>query len=44
VPETCRRVGEAIDRALAGLAEMSPEQIVAQRYDRFRGLGVVVEG
>jgi acetyl-CoA carboxylase carboxyl transferase subunit alpha len=44
VPETCHRVGEAIDRALDGLAAMSAEELVAQRYERFRNLGVFVGG
>jgi acetyl-CoA carboxylase carboxyl transferase subunit alpha len=44
VPETCRRVGEALERALSALSGMTAEQLVAQRYERFRGLGVSTGG
>jgi acetyl-CoA carboxylase carboxyl transferase subunit alpha len=44
VPETCRRVGEAIGRALDELTPLSPDELIAQRYARFRNLGVFVEG
>lgn len=37
------RVGDAIDRALAELATMREEAIVAQRYDRFRRMGEFTE-
>ena len=44
VAETCRRVGDAISRALAELSTLTADELVAQRYDRFRRLGVVVDG
>ena len=44
VAETCRRVGDAISRALAELSALTADELVAQRYDRFRRLGVVVDG
>lgn len=44
VAETCRRVGEAIGRALSELGGLSGEELVTQRYDRFRNLGVFVGG
>ena len=44
VPETCQRVGEAIGRALDELSQMDGDQLIAQRYERFRQLGVFVEG
>ena len=37
--ETCRRVGEKISTALEELERLTPEQLVQQRYDRFRALG-----
>ncbi len=40
VPETCRRVGEALERALSALGQMTGDELVAQRYERFRDLGV----
>jgi acetyl-CoA carboxylase carboxyl transferase subunit alpha len=42
--ETCRRVGAAIVEALAELSVLSPEALVAQRYEKFRGMGVFEEG
>lgn len=44
VPETCRRVGDAVERALGELEGLSGEELVAQRYERFRSLGVFVGG
>ncbi|MCZ6508349.1 MAG: acetyl-CoA carboxylase carboxyltransferase subunit alpha [Acidobacteria bacterium] len=44
VAETCRRVGEAVGRALDELTALSGDELVAQRYDRFRSLGVFVGG
>lgn len=44
VAETCRRVGEAIGRALDELSGLSGDELVAQRCERFRSLGVFVEG
>jgi acetyl-CoA carboxylase carboxyl transferase subunit alpha len=41
--ETCRRVGEAIAGALAELAPLGPEELVAHRYRRFRNLGAYEE-
>jgi len=40
IPETCRRVGEHIAEALEELSGLTPEELVQQRYDRFRLLGV----
>src|SRR3954452_12306327 len=42
--ETCRRVGERIQAALEGLERLRPDELVAQRYQRFRSLGVYDEG
>jgi len=42
--ETCRRVGERIQAALAELERLRPDELVAQRYQRFRSLGVYDEG
>ena len=36
-------VGDAVERALAELVRLSPEELIAQRYDRFRALGVYEE-
>ncbi len=44
VAETCRRVGEAVEQALSELESMSPDELLEQRYRRFRGLGVFVDG
>jgi acetyl-CoA carboxylase carboxyl transferase subunit alpha len=38
---TCARVGEHIAEALDELAELSPPELVAQRYDKFRAMGVL---
>jgi acetyl-CoA carboxylase carboxyl transferase subunit alpha len=42
--ETCRRVGERIQAALGELERLRPDELVAQRYQRFRSLGVYDEG
>lgn len=42
--EAARRVGDVIARALAELETLSPEELVDQRYDRFRAIGVYEEG
>jgi acetyl-CoA carboxylase carboxyl transferase subunit alpha len=39
VAETCRRVGEKLAEALEELGGLTPDQLVQQRYDRFRALG-----
>jgi acetyl-CoA carboxylase carboxyl transferase subunit alpha len=41
--ETCRRVGEVIAGALDELVGERPEELVAQRYRRFRKLGAYEE-
>src|SRR5436305_6265707 len=38
--ETCRRVGERLQATLAELSRLRPDELVAQRYQRFRSLGV----
>jgi acetyl-CoA carboxylase carboxyl transferase subunit alpha len=38
--ETARRVGDTVDQALIELEALSPEELLARRYDRFRALGV----
>ena len=43
-PETCRRVGERLQAALVELSRLRPDELVAQRYQRFRSLGVYDEG
>jgi acetyl-CoA carboxylase carboxyl transferase subunit alpha len=40
VQETCAAVGEAIARHLDALGGLDTEQLLEQRYDRFRKLGV----
>jgi acetyl-CoA carboxylase carboxyl transferase subunit alpha len=42
--ETCRRVGERIQAVLVELERLRPDELVAQRYQRFRSLGVYDEG
>jgi acetyl-CoA carboxylase carboxyl transferase subunit alpha len=37
-------VGDAIERALAGIEKLGAEERIEQRYRRFRALGVVAEG
>jgi acetyl-CoA carboxylase carboxyl transferase subunit alpha len=43
IPETCRRVGEQVLAALEELGSLTPDQLVQQRYERFRALGVFEE-
>jgi acetyl-CoA carboxylase carboxyl transferase subunit alpha len=38
-----RTVGQAIRKHLAELSRLKPKELVAKRYQRFRGLGVFVE-
>ncbi len=40
---TARAVGDAIEQALDALSEMSPEQLVDDRYAKFRALGAYAE-
>jgi acetyl-CoA carboxylase carboxyl transferase subunit alpha len=40
---TCRRVGDVIEAALTDLLRLSPTDLVARRYARFRNLGVYDE-
>lgn len=42
--ETCRRVGERLQATLGELERLRPDELVAQRYQRFRSLGVYDEG
>jgi acetyl-CoA carboxylase alpha subunit len=42
--ETARRVGDTLEDALEELEELTGEELVAQRYRRFRRLGVFEEG
>ncbi len=42
--ETCRRVGDVLEKALGELLRLSPAELVARRYDKFRALGVYDEG
>jgi acetyl-CoA carboxylase carboxyl transferase subunit alpha len=42
--ETCRRVGERLQAVLVELEHLRPDELVAQRYQRFRSLGVYDEG
>jgi acetyl-CoA carboxylase carboxyl transferase subunit alpha len=41
---TCRRVGDAVERALQDLSRISSQELVARRYEKFRGLGAFDEG
>jgi acetyl-CoA carboxylase carboxyl transferase subunit alpha len=41
---TCRRVGDALEEALGEVERLSPTELVARRYDKFRALGVYDEG
>ncbi|HYO16560.1 MAG TPA: acetyl-CoA carboxylase carboxyltransferase subunit alpha [Thermoanaerobaculia bacterium] len=41
---TCRRVGDIVDAALRDLERLSPEDLIARRYQKFRALGVYEEG
>ncbi|HEX2643140.1 MAG TPA: acetyl-CoA carboxylase carboxyltransferase subunit alpha [Thermoanaerobaculia bacterium] len=40
----CRRVGDALEEALGEVERLSPTELVARRYDKFRALGVYDEG
>jgi acetyl-CoA carboxylase carboxyl transferase subunit alpha len=40
---TCLRVGDVIEAALTDLLRLSPTDLVARRYARFRNLGVYDE-
>ena len=40
---TARELGKALKRHLAELSAMSPEELIQQRYDKFRGMGVFLE-
>lgn len=42
--ETCHRVGEVLEEALAELARKTPQELLADRYERFRAMGVYEEG
>ena len=44
IPETVANLGAALRRHLDELLAMSPEAVKADRYDRFRRLGAVIEG
>lgn len=44
VEETCRRVGESLKSALDELTTLSPDDLVQRRYEKFRRLGVFLEG
>ena len=39
----CELVGEAIEKSLAEVVERTPEELVAQRYRKFRALGAIEE-
>jgi acetyl-CoA carboxylase carboxyl transferase subunit alpha len=41
---TCRRVGDAVERALQDLSRISSKELTARRYEKFRGLGAYDEG
>jgi acetyl-CoA carboxylase carboxyl transferase subunit alpha len=41
--EACRQVGEALARSLEALEGKSPDELVEERYDRFRVLGAFEE-
>ncbi|HET9208997.1 MAG TPA: acetyl-CoA carboxylase carboxyltransferase subunit alpha [Thermoanaerobaculia bacterium] len=36
---TCRRVGDAVERALQELSRISTKELLARRYEKFRSLG-----
>jgi acetyl-CoA carboxylase carboxyl transferase subunit alpha len=40
---TCRRVGDVLERALHELSRLSPGELLARRYDKFRALGAYDE-
>jgi acetyl-CoA carboxylase carboxyl transferase subunit alpha len=44
VVETCRRVGESLKSALDEVTALAPDELVQRRYEKFRGLGVFLEG
>lgn len=39
----CRKVGDVIEKALEEACELAPEQLIAERYEKFRALGTVEE-
>ena len=39
-----RQLGKALKRHLAELSSMSPEELIQDRYDKFRDIGVFLEG
>jgi acetyl-CoA carboxylase carboxyl transferase subunit alpha len=41
---TCSRVGDAVERALQELSRISAKELIARRYEKFRGLGAFDEG
>src|SRR3954447_12039271 len=41
---TCHRVGDTIERALQDLSRISAKELIARRYEKFRGLGPFDEG
>ena len=41
--ETCTRVGNVVGAALDELCDLSPEELIRGRHDRFRSLGVFEE-
>jgi acetyl-CoA carboxylase carboxyl transferase subunit alpha len=41
---TCRRVGDAVERALQDLSRISAQELIARRYEKFLGLGPFDEG
>ena len=44
IPETVANLGAALRRHLDELLAMGPEGVKADRYERFRRLGAVIEG
>ena len=40
----CRRVGDVVERALAELQRLPVQELIAQRYEKFRALGAYDEG
>ncbi len=40
----CRRVGDVVERALQELSRLSNRELIARRYEKFRGLGAFDEG
>ncbi|HEX3552692.1 MAG TPA: acetyl-CoA carboxylase carboxyltransferase subunit alpha [Thermoanaerobaculia bacterium] len=41
---TCQRVGDAVEGALRELERLSPSDLIARRYQKFRALGAYDEG